>query len=99
MADEASDHAAQWQSRVDFLAPVIQAQDDMHAVLDVVLGSASHEQALDKLAVMFGLTPEAAAGIMDLQVRRLTSCERNRIRAERDGLVARIKAERERGAS
>ncbi|MEI5672781.1 MULTISPECIES: alpha/beta fold hydrolase [unclassified Nocardioides] len=81
---EAATHV---RERLDIIGPLVEAVDDAHAILDLVLGSADVREASERLVRERGLTEIAAAAVLDLQVRRFAARQRHRLGQERDDLL------------
>ena len=67
------------------------AAGDAHAVLDVLLGSSDPDAARHALELRYGFTREAWA-VVEVQLRRMTQSDRQKIEQRRDELTARLAA-------
>ena len=68
------------------------AAGDAHAVLDVLLGSSNPDAARHALELRYGFTREQAWAVMEVQLRRMTQSDRQKIEQRRDELTARLAA-------
>ena len=68
------------------------AMRDPHGVLDVVLGSADAEAARHALGERFGLSEVQATAVLEMQFRRVTASDRERIDEERQRLARRLRS-------
>lgn len=71
------------------------ALDHIDEIIRIIRGSSSDETAKQSLMERFGLSERQAVAILDMQLRRLTGLERDKILAEYRDLEARIKRYRE----
>lgn len=83
------DHAEELErvrQQLAILEALTDAADDARAVLELVLTSADVATARRRLMSERGLTEPAASAVLDVQVRRFATVERERIRQARDEL-------------
>lgn len=66
------------------------ALDNIDEIIRLIRGSASDREAREGLMSRFGLTEKQAVAILDMQLRRLTGLERDKIESEYADLVAKI---------
>ena len=68
------------------------AADDAHAVLDAVLSALDPDAARRALELRYGFTETQAWAVMDVQFRRMTALDRQKIEQRRAELAARTAA-------
>lgn len=71
------------------------ALDHIDEIIQIIRSSSSDETAKEALMERFGLTERQAVAILDMQLRRLTGLERDKILAEYNELLERIKRYRQ----
>ena len=59
---------------------IVAASADAHAVLDVLLEAADPDDARSTLRERYGFSEVQASAVLDVQLRRLTSSDRQKIR-------------------
>jgi DNA gyrase subunit A len=80
--------------RLHILEPILQALDQPHRVLDVLLEAKDAEAGRSALTTEFGWDTIQATAVMDAQFRRVTHFDRDKIRkdmAEMRALLARLR--------
>jgi DNA gyrase subunit A len=80
----------QTQERLSIYEAISAALRDPHGVLDAVLGSADAETARLALGERFGFDEVQATAVMDMQFRRATAIDKERIEEEREQLVRQL---------
>lgn len=78
------------KERAHILEGLLIALDNIDEVIHIIRDSMSDEEASNRLAERFGLSPEQCKSILDMRLRRLTGLERNKIQEEFDQLVLTI---------
>lgn len=68
------------------------ATNDAHGTLDAMLGASDPEAAGRALQRRFGFSELQAIAVMDLQFRRVTAIDRQKIEQRRQELAARVVA-------
>jgi len=66
------------------------ATNDAHAALDAMLGAPNPESARRALEQRFGFTEVQATAVLEMQFRRVTAIDRQKIEQRRQELAARI---------
>lgn len=78
----------QIHDRRELTAALIRALERRHEVLDAVVDSEDHSEALRTVAALLETTEDYADAVLSLQFRRLTKAERRKTQAELDDLDA-----------
>jgi len=78
------------QKRAHIVEGLLRALDVIDEVIDTIRSSADGDAALTRLMEKFGLTEEQARAILDMQLRRLSGLERQRLQEEHAELQATI---------
>ncbi|NLE78545.1 MAG: GNAT family N-acetyltransferase [Rhodococcus sp.] len=78
----------QIHDRRELTAALIRALERRHEVLDAVVDSADHGEALRTVAALLDTSEAYADAVLSLQFRRLTKSERRKTQAELDDLDA-----------
>jgi len=86
------------QERLDIIGALVQGSERRAEVLAVVEDASTPEEAAEGLVRLLGISPVAAAAILDMQWRRLVGQQRGRLVEERD-VLARELAELRAGAA
>jgi len=79
------------KERAHILEGLIIASDNIDEVIKLIRGSASAEEARNKLMERFNLTEIQARAITEMRLRQLTGLEQEKLRAEYDELLKTIK--------
>ena len=87
MADDREERRTQALLRLSFVEAIIAGLDAPHELLDLMLTSADPEGALVAVQEHFGLPPETAQALLDVQVRRFTQLDVERLRSQRGELI------------
>jgi DNA gyrase subunit A len=66
------------------------AAGDAHGTLDAILGASDPDAARLVLRQRYGFTELQAVAVMDLQLRRVTAIDREKIELRRQELAARV---------
>ena len=69
---------------------IVAAAGDAHAVLDILLDAADPDDARRTLRERYGFSEVQASAVLDVQLRRLTSSDLQRIRGHLEEVVARV---------
>ena len=69
---------------------IVVATSDAHGTLDVMLGASNPDAARRALQQRYGFNEVQAVAVMDLQLRRVTAIDREKIDQRRDELAARV---------
>jgi DNA gyrase subunit A len=85
----------QAERRAHILEGLLVALSNLDEVIELIRGSRDPDAARDGLISKFDLSREQAQAILDLRLQRLTALESDKIKAEHDDLVERIKELRE----
>ena len=85
----------QREARLHILEGLLIAIADIDAVIELIRGSRDPDSARDGLMEKFGLSRIQAQAILDLRLQRLTAMEADKIQAEHDDVLERIKELRE----
>jgi DNA gyrase subunit A len=86
---------AQAEARAHILEGLLIALDNLDAVIALIRGSRDPAAAREGLMEQFGLSRAQAQAILDMRLQRLTALEADKIKAEYDDLVERIRELRE----
>lgn len=78
------------EERAHIVEGLIIAVDHIDEVIQIIRGSATVEEARDKLIDRFSFTEVQARAILDLRLQKLTGLEINKLRAEYDELMKNI---------
>ncbi|MGQ9552926.1 MAG: DNA gyrase subunit A [Anaerolineae bacterium] len=78
------------QRRAHILQGLLIALDNIDAIIETIRSSPDTETASHRLIERFGLSEEQAHAILDMQLRRLASLERQRLQEEHTQIVAEI---------
>jgi len=78
------------EERDHLLVGLLIALDNLDAVIALIRGAADTTTARDQLIEQFGLSSAQADAILQMQLRRLTALEAEKIQAEHEELQARI---------
>ncbi|NPV06556.1 MAG: DNA gyrase subunit A [Anaerolineae bacterium] len=81
--------------RAHILEGLLKALDAIDAIIETIRSSPDADAALERLMERFGLTEEQSRAILDMQLRRLASLERQRLEEEHNQLRATIEELRE----
>lgn len=68
--------------RLHILEAILQAFEHPHRVLDLLLEAKDADEGRSALAAEFGWDTIQATAVMDVQLRRVTHADRNRIRQD-----------------
>ena len=85
----------QREARLHILEGLLIAIADIDAVIELIRSSRDPDAARDGLMEKFGLSRIQAQAILDLRLQRLTAMEADKIQAEHDDVLERIKELRE----
>ena len=85
----------QREARLHILEGLLIAIADIDAVIELIRGSRDPDAARDGLMEKFELSRIQAQAILDLRLQRLTALEADKIQAEHDEVIERIKELRE----
>jgi len=80
----------QAEARAHVLEGILVALDNLDAVIALIRGSASPDEARAGLIAEFDLTDIQAQAILDMRLQRLTALESDKVRAEHAELLQRI---------
>jgi len=83
------------ETRAHILEGLLVALDNLDAIITIIRRAADVESARTALMDTFELTQPQAQAILDLRLQKLTSLERDKVKEEHAGLLARIKELRE----
>ncbi|HEY8345794.1 MAG TPA: DNA gyrase subunit A [Symbiobacteriaceae bacterium] len=78
------------EERAHILEGLLKALDVIDQVIETIRSSPTTEEARNRLMSNFGFTQVQAQHILDMQLRRLTALEREKLQEEYDELVERI---------
>jgi DNA gyrase subunit A len=81
---------AKAEARAHILAGLMIALGDLDAIIQMIRGAASTDEARQKLIAGYGLDADQANAILEMQLRRLTGLEREKITAEYNDLQTQI---------
>ena len=85
----------QREARLHILEGLLIAIADIDAVIELIRGSRDPDAAREGLMERFGLSRIQAQAILDLRLQRLTAMEADKIQAEHDDVLERIRELRE----
>lgn len=88
----AEDELRSLREQLHIYEAIVVAADDAHAVLDVVLEASDPDDAHRALRRRYGFTDPQAWAVMEVQFRRMTALDRQKIADRRSELVARAAA-------
>jgi DNA gyrase subunit A len=88
----AEDELRSMRQQLHIYEAVSTAAGDAHAVLDVLLDSSDPDTARHALELRYGFTQEQAWAVIEVQLRRMTQSDRQKIAQRRDELVSRVAA-------
>jgi DNA gyrase subunit A len=83
------------ETRAHILEGLLVALDNLDQIISIIRHAADAETARDALIDTFELTRPQAQAILDLRLQKLTGLERDKVKEEHAGLLARIKELRE----
>jgi DNA gyrase subunit A len=83
------------ETRAHILEGLLVALDNLDQIISIIRHAADGETARDALIDTFELTRPQAQAILDLRLQKLTGLERDKVKEEHAGLLARIKELRE----
>jgi DNA gyrase subunit A len=83
------------ETRAHILEGLLVALDNLDQIISIIRHAADGESARDALIDTFELTRPQAQAILDLRLQKLTGLERDKVKEEHSGLLARIKELRE----
>jgi len=83
------------ETRAHILEGLLVALDNLDAIISIIRRAADVDSARTALMDTFELTQPQAQAILDLRLQKLTSLERDKVKEEHTGLLARIKELRE----
>ncbi len=83
------------ETRAHILEGLLVALDNLDQIIAIIRRAADVETAREALMDTFELTLPQAQAILDLRLQKLTSLERDKVKEEHRGLLARIKELRE----
>ena len=83
------------ETRAHILEGLLVALDNLDQIISIIRRAADGETARDALIDTFELTRPQAQAILDLRLQKLTGLERDKVKEEHTGLLARIKELRE----
>lgn len=78
------------EERAHILEGLIKALDHIDEVISIIRGSKDDQEATNKLLERFGITEIQSKAILDMQFRRLTGLQRERIETEFQDLLDKI---------
>ena len=79
------------ETRAHILEGLLVALDNLDQIISIIRHAADGETARDALIDTFELTRPQAQAILDLRLQKLTGLERDKVKEEHAGLLARIK--------
>ena len=79
------------QERANILEGLLIALDNLDAVISLIRGSKTPDEAKDGLMTQFALSEIQAKAILEMRLQRLTGLERDKIRAEYEEVMAFIR--------
>jgi DNA gyrase subunit A len=79
------------ETRAHILEGLLVAIDNLDQIISIIRKAADAEAARESLIDVFDLTRPQAQAIVDLRLRQLTQLERDKVKEEHQGLLARIK--------
>ncbi|MGE5228530.1 MAG: DNA gyrase C-terminal beta-propeller domain-containing protein, partial [Deltaproteobacteria bacterium] len=83
------------ETRAHILEGLLVALDNLDQIISIIRHAADGETAREALMDTFELTRPQAQAILDLRLQKLTGLERDKVKEEHTGLLARIKELRE----
>jgi DNA gyrase subunit A len=83
------------ETRAHILEGLLVALDNLDQIISIIRHAADAETAREALIDTFELTRPQAQAILDLRLQKLTGLERDKVKEEHAGLLARIKELRE----
>jgi DNA gyrase subunit A len=83
------------ETRAHILEGLLVALDNLDQIISIIRHAADGETAREALIDTFELTRPQAQAILDLRLQKLTGLERDKVKEEHSGLLARIKELRE----
>jgi len=83
------------ETRAHILEGLLVALDNLDQIISIIRHAADGESAREALIDTFELTRPQAQAILDLRLQKLTGLERDKVKEEHAGLLARIKELRE----
>ncbi|MFW5829472.1 MAG: DNA gyrase subunit A [Planctomycetota bacterium] len=83
------------EARLHIVQGLLRAIDVIDEIIAIIRSSASSDEAKQRLIDTFDFSDRQAQAILDMQLRRLTGLERDKLQQEHDELVARIADYRE----
>ena len=83
------------ETRAHILEGLLVALDNLDQIISIIRHAADGDTARDALIDTFELTRPQAQAILDLRLQKLTGLERDKVKEEHTGLLARIKELRE----
>ena len=83
------------ETRAHILEGLLVALDNLDQIISIIRHAADGETAREALMDTFELTRPQAQAILDLRLQKLTGLERDKVKEEHAGLLARIKELRE----
>ena len=83
------------ETRAHILEGLLVALDNLDQIISIIRHAADGESAREALMDTFELTRPQAQAILDLRLQKLTGLERDKVKEEHAGLLARIKELRE----
>ena len=83
------------ETRAHILEGLLVALDNLDQIISIIRHAADGETARESLIDTFELTRPQAQAILDLRLQKLTGLERDKVKEEHSGLLARIKELRE----
>ncbi|MFW5829732.1 MAG: DNA gyrase subunit A, partial [Planctomycetota bacterium] len=83
------------EARLHIVQGLLRAIDVIDEIIAIIRSSASSDEAKQRLIDVFDFSDRQAQAILDMQLRRLTGLERDKLQQEHDELVARISEYRE----
>ena len=78
------------EARMHIIEGLLKAIDVIDQIIALIRGAASVEAAKEGLIANWGFSDRQAQAILDMQLRRLTGLERDKLTSERDALLAAI---------
>jgi hypothetical protein len=79
------------EERAHILEGLIIASDNIDEVIEIIKSSSSPDAARERVAERFGLSEIQTRAIVDMRLRQLTGLEQDKLRAEYDDLVGRLR--------
>jgi len=83
------------ETRAHILEGLLVALDNLDQIISIIRHAADADSAREALMDTFELTRPQAQAILDLRLQKLTGLERDKVKEEHSGLLARIKELRE----